>query len=300
MKTNPLLATWRSIFQNENVNFLLTNRIPRIALTRFVGRLSKIRHPWVTRPAIGLWKLFTDLNLAEAAHTDFASLHDCFTRRLKPGARVVDTRPEVLASPSDGIVGECGPIQLGQLFQAKGFGYSLTELLQSAAHAQNFEGGTYVTLRLTSAMYHRFHAPHDLRIHQVDYIGGDTWNVNPIALQRVQKLFCKNERAVLHAQLGQGGHRLALVPVAAILVASIRLHFANVLLHVKYPGPNRIDCDASALKGQELGWFEHGSTIIVLAPAGFTLCSGIRTGSPAKMGQALMKLPPPALSPLAN
>ena len=291
MKTHTLLATWRGIFQNEDVNFLLTNRIPRIALTRFVGWLSKIRHPWVSRPAIGIWKLFTDLNLAEAAHTDFASLHDCFTRRLKPGARMVDAHPEVLASPSDGIVGECGAIQQGQLFQAKGFGYSLAELLQSKAHADTFEGGVYVTLRLTSAMYHRFHAPHDLHISQVDYIGGDTWNVNPIALQRVERLFCKNERAILHAQLSASGHRLALVPVAAILVASIRLHFANVLLHVKYPGPNRIACHAKAAKGEELGWFEHGSTIIVLAPAGFTLCNGLKTGSGVKTGQALMRLP---------
>ena len=99
MKNHSLLASWRGIFQNEDVNFLLTNRIPRIALTRFVGWLSKIRSPWVSRPAIGIWKLFTDLNLSEAAHTDFASLHDCFTRRLKPGARVVDDHPEVLASP---------------------------------------------------------------------------------------------------------------------------------------------------------------------------------------------------------
>lgn len=291
MKNPSLLASWRSIFQNEDVNFLLTNRIPRIALTRFVGWLSKIRSPWVSRPAIGIWKLFTDLNLSEAAHTDFASLHDCFTRRLKPGARVVDDRPEVLASPSDGIVGECGAIQQGQLFQAKGFGYSLAELLQSKAHADTFEGGVYVTLRLTSAMYHRFHAPHDLQVSQVDYIGGDTWNVNPIALQRVERLFCKNERAVLHARLSASGHRLALVPVAAILVASIRLHFANVLLHVKYPGPNQITCHAKAAKGAELGWFEHGSTIIVLAPAGFAVSSGLATGSHVKMGQALMRLP---------
>ena len=291
MKTHPILSTWRTLFQHEDINFLLTNRIPRIALTRLVGRLSKIRNPWVSRLSIASWKLFTDLDLSDAAHSRFDSLHDCFTRQLKPGARPVDTDPTVLASPSDGIVGECGPIHQGQLLQAKGFSYSLSDLLKSDETARRFEGGVYVTLRLTSAMYHRFHAPHDMQISHVDYIGGDTWNVNPIALKRIERLFCKNERAVLHTRLTQTGHELALVPVAAVLVASIRLHFANVLLHVKYPGPNRITCNAAASKGDELGWFEHGSTIIVLAPAGFALCESTRLGSQVKTGQGLMRLP---------
>ena len=84
-------------------------------------------------------------------------------------------------------------------------------------------------------MYHRFHAPHDIAIDRVNYISGDTWNVNPIALQRIERLFCRNERAVIHARLARQGHRVALVPVAAILVASIRLHFANVLRAVLVP-----------------------------------------------------------------
>jgi phosphatidylserine decarboxylase len=81
------------------------------------------------------------------------------------------------------------------------------------------------------------------------------------------------------------------VPVAAILVASIRLHFLDVLLHLRWRGPNEMPCDAPLVKGQEMGWFEHGSTIIVFAPPGFTLCEGVATGVRLRMGQALMCLP---------
>lgn len=281
----------RQIVSNEDVNFLLTNRIPRNWLTRVMGRISRIRNPLVCRLSIGIWKLFTDLDLEEAASTRFESLHDCFTRALKPGARPVDRSPDVLTSPSDGIVGACGRVAGGQLLQAKGMAYSLAELLGSEEDARVFADGWYVTLRLTSAMYHRFHAPHDIEIERVSYMSGDTWNVNPIALARVERLFCRNERAALHARLLDGGHPIALVPVAAVLVASIRLHCADVLLHLRYKGPNHIACRSSATKGQELGWFEHGSTIIVLAPSGFAPCEGIDTGARVRMGQALLNLP---------
>jgi phosphatidylserine decarboxylase len=96
---------------------------------------------------------------------------------------------------------------------------------------------------------------------------------------------------VLRAQLRQGGHPIALVPVAAILVASIRLHALDVLLHLRWRGPHEIPCSDRHAKGDELGWFEHGSTIIVFVPAGFTLAPGIEPGARIRMGQALMCLP---------
>jgi phosphatidylserine decarboxylase len=140
-------------------------------------------------------------------------------------------------------------------------------------------------------MYHRFHAPFDARIEHVSYLSGDTWNVNPIALKRVERLFCRNERAVLRLRLPDGSP-VALVPVAAVLVASMRLHALDVLLHLRWPGPNEMPCDALVTKGQELGWFEHGSTIIVFGPPGFTLAPGITPGTRLRMGQPLMQLPP--------
>jgi phosphatidylserine decarboxylase len=281
----------RRIFENEDINFLLTNRIPRTLLTHAMGWFSRIRQPLVCRMSIAVWKLFTDLDLSDAAQPHFASLHACFTRQLKAGARPVDKDNNTITSPSDGIVGECGQVSEGRMFQAKGMAYTLAELLGSAEDAQTFNDGCYVTLRLTSAMYHRFHAPHDMWIDRVNYISGDTWNVNPIALKRIERLFCRNERAVIHARLVQSGYRVALVPVAAILVASIRLHFVDVLLHLKYRGPKHITCHANAAKGQELGWFEHGSTIIVLGPRGFSMAAGLQPGSRIRMGRPLMQLP---------
>jgi phosphatidylserine decarboxylase len=279
------------LLQQEDLNFLLTNRIPRIAATRFMGWFSQLRQPWVARLSIAAWRLFAELDLSEARQSRFASLHECFVRELKPGARPIDADPHTLCSPCDGIVGACGPVQGLQVFQAKGFPYSLPELFgpDEAAFAP-YRDGLFVTLRLTSAMYHRFHAPHDCRVHHVTHHAGDTWNVNPIALARVHKLFCRNERAVIHTRLAAGALPIALVPVAAVLVASLRLHWLSFLLGLNYRGPDELPCYAAFAKGQEMGWFEHGSTIIVFAPPGLALATGIATGAPIRMGQALMRL----------
>ena len=287
------LAQWRDrLLLQEDLNFLLTNRLPRHAVTRFMGWFSKLRHPWIVRGSMAIWRAFTDLDLSDARQSRFGSLHECFTRELKPGARPVDADPQMLVSPCDAIVGACGTVRLGSVLQAKGFPYSLRELLGRAERALPYEGGSYITLRQTSAMYHRFHAPHDARVEHVSYLSGDTWNVNPIALKRVQRLFCRNERAVIRLRLSSGDP-LTLVPVAAILVASIRLHCLDLLLHLRWPGPHELPCDARVKKGQEMGWFEHGSTIIVLAPPGFELARGLHEGQPICMGQALMRLPDP-------
>jgi phosphatidylserine decarboxylase len=281
------------VVQQEDINFLLTNRIPRRWLTQFMGWLSRIEHPWVCVTCIALWRVFSDLDLSDSRKTRFKSLHDCFTRELKDGSRPLDTDPGVLASPCDALVGACGQVQDGSVLQAKGFPYPLADLLHDDELVRHYRGGRFATLRLTSSMYHRFHAPYDCRVERVTYISGDTWNVNPIALRRVERLFCKNERAVIRCRLMPSGALLTLVPVAAILVASIRLKFLDVLLHMRYRGPNVIDCDATLRKGEEMGWFEHGSTIIVFAPPGFPLCEHLREGGRIQMGQALMRLPAP-------
>ena len=278
-------------FQQEDLNFLLTNRVPRIALTRLMGRVSRIRSRAFARLAIALWRQFTTLDLSDARRTSFDSLHECFTRELQPGARPFDPRVEVLASPCDAIVGACGTVEGARVFQAKGFPYAIDELFGPSQDSSAFRDGVYATLRLTSAMYHRFHAPHDATVEHVTYLSGDTWNVNPIALARVERLFCRNERAVLRMRLAQGAHPIALVPVAAILVASLRLHCVDVQLHLHWRGPNEMPCSAPVRKGEEMGWFEHGSTIIVFAPRGFALAEGVAPGTRLRAGQALMVLP---------
>jgi phosphatidylserine decarboxylase len=290
-----MLVTLRNLFQQlmnqERLNFLLTNRIPRRFLTIFMGWFSKIETPFVRDFSIGIWRRFADIRLDDAKKSSFSSLHDCFIRELKPGLRSIDADTKVLTSPCDGIVGACGAINGVHVFQAKGFPYKLTDLIGDADVVERFRGGSYVTIRITSSMYHRFHAPLDCRVQQVNYISGDTWNVNPITLKRVENLFCKNERAVIHARHTKSGEEVLLVAVAAVLVASIRLHFLDVLLHLRYRGPNLMRCDASFAKGEEMGWFQHGSTIIVFAPKGFAVCDTIADGTPLFMGQPLMRLP---------
>jgi phosphatidylserine decarboxylase len=278
-------AVGRLVHQPQ-LNYLLTNRIPRRRLTLFMAWFSKRQHPLVRVPSIALWKFFADVDLSDARQRRFRSLHDCFIRELKAGARPVDRRAGILVSPCDAIVGATGTVRDGTVLQAKGRPYAVAELLADPELARRYAGGRYVTLRLTAGMYHRMHAPADCNVEQVTYIGGDTWNVNPAALQRIDRLYCRNERAVVRCRLSTGA-LLTLVPVAAILVASIRLHCLQRHLHLRYKGPRVIRCTAPYLKGDELGWFEHGSTIIVFVSADFELVPGLSTGARVRMGQAL-------------
>jgi len=194
----------------------------------------------------------------------------------------------VVASPSDAIVGAHGTIRDGVLYQIKGAPYSLLDLVGDPALVEQHRNGKFVTLRLTSSMYHRFHAPHDCHIERVTLIHGDVWNVNPIALKRIERLFCKNERAVIRTRL-KNGEAFTLVPVAAILVASIRLHVLDLVLNAGTRGPADYPCEVDVQKGDELGWFEHGSTIILLAPADFEFADDVREGGRIFAGQALLR-----------
>lgn len=274
----------------EDLNFLLTNRIPRRLATQFVGWLSKVENPVIRDISIGTWRLFSDLDLREAKKTKFRSMHDCFTRELKDDARPIYRDPAVLVSPCDAIVGACGRVADGTLLQVKGLPYRLGELVADPAFEETYRNGRYVTLRLTASMYHRFHAPYDCTVEQVTAISGDTWNVNPIALKRIEKLFCRNERAVIRTRLPAGAI-VTLVPVAAILVASVRLHFLDLTLGMHYRGARTLAGNARLTKGDEMGWFEHGSTIIVFAPDGFELQTGIGEGARIRMGEPLLRLP---------
>ncbi len=275
------------ILQQENINFLLTNRIPRLWLTRFIGWFSRIERQWVCDASIAALRLFAKLDLHDAKETHFKSLHECFVRELKDGARPINRDNGTVTSPCDAIVGAIGQVANDSVLQAKGYPYQLMDLLGDRDLVRYYALGSYATLRLTAGMYHRFHAPFDCQVEQVNYVSGDTWNVNPIALKRVQSLFCKNERAIIRCRLNSTEQLITLVPVAAILVASIRLHFLDALLYQGYDGPNVIPCNAAFRKGQEMGWFEHGSTIIVFAPVGFSFCEGVRDGSLIRMGQPL-------------
>ena len=292
--TTPVQAATRlaRLFLQEDLNFLLTNRIPRRWATQFMGWFSRIESPRLTRLSLATWRLFADdLDLGEAKHSEFRSLHECFIRELRAGARPVSGDRDVIVSPCDAVIGACGRIEGTRVFQAKGFPYTLQDLLGDEKLAERHRDGIFVTLRLTSTMYHRFHAPCDCRLRRVTYISGDTWNVNPIALRRIERLFCKNERAVLDLELPDPGRALTLVPVAAILVASIRLHCLNQALDLQYRGAQQIACDAGYARGEELGYFQHGSTILVFASGPYRLCDEIVEGAVLRVGQPLLRTP---------
>jgi phosphatidylserine decarboxylase len=277
------------VFLQEDINFLVTNRIPRRYATLLMGWFSRIRSRRLTKISLAAWRLFEDdLRLEEAKTQSFVSLRDCFVRELRQGARQIDPDPCVVTSPCDAVVGAFGSVREGQAIQAKGFPYSLMDLLNDEHLVERHREGKFVTLRLRASMYHRFHAPCDGRVQGVKYISGDTWNVNPVALKRVEKLFCKNERAVLPFELSAPGLRLTLVPVAAILVASIRLHFISAILNLKYRGITEIPCDADFIKGQELGYFENGSTIVMFASGDFEFSGNVVEGSTIRVGEALL------------
>lgn len=276
--------------QQKKINFWLTNRIPRRLLTLFMGWFSRIENPLIAKASIAVWKFFVDdLHLEEAQNKSFRSLHDCFVRKLKDNARPISSNPAIMISPCDAIVGAMGAIEGTQLIQAKGFPYTLEELLGNPEQVARYHNGWYVTLRLKSSMYHRFHAPCDCQVREVNYISGDVWNVNPIALEHIERLFCKNERVVIPLDTAAFGQALTLVPVAAILVASIHLNFLDVLLNLKYRGPNYISCRAALKKGEEMGYFHHGSTIIVFSIPQLKPCAWLRPQTLVRMGQPLLE-----------
>lgn len=285
------LRPLRELNWAERLNFLLTNRLPRRYLTLLAGRFSRIENPTLARLSIAAWQLFVDdLRLHEARATRFRSLHACFTRELKAGARPLDTDPAVLISPCDGVIGAFGDIAGLQVLQAKGFPYTIDELLGGAERAQGHRDGRYLTLRLKSSMYHRFHAPCAGSVDTIEYLSGDTWNVNPVALRVVERLYCRNERVVIPLQAADRSESVTLVAIAAILVASIRLAGLPHPLDLAYSGATRLALNRCYRKGEEMGYFEHGSTIVLLTTPGYRFCDGLRGGEVVRMGQPLLRL----------
>ena len=282
-------ASVRSL--GETLNVWLTNCLPRRRLSRWMARYSRIDSPRLTRLSIMVWQYFVDdLRLDEAEQQTFRSLRDCFVRRLAPGARPIDPDQGVLVSPCDAVVGAFGSIGDGQLIQAKGQAYRIEDLLGEAELASDLAGGSFVTLRLKSSMYHRFHAPGRGRLIRARHLPGDRFNVNPPTLKRIARVFIRNERAVLSLDLDGLGPVLVLVPVAAILVGGIRLSAMDAPLGTVEVASNPIDLDQRFERGDELGWFEHGSTIIALARPPLALHPSLVAGQIIRVGQPLFSI----------
>ena len=247
MTVKSLIATFT---QQEDLNFLLTNRIPARGADPVHGRLQQDREPAGAGP---LDRLLEAVLRPRSVGGEEDPLQEP-ARLLHPGAEAgpaaVRSGPERASrarrTPSSAPTAPSATASSTRS-RARPTHCSISSTIprwsSSTATASSSR------LRLTSSMYHRFHAPHDCHIERVTLIHGDTWNVNPIALKRIERLFCKNERAVIRTRL-KSGEAFTLVPVAAILVASIRLHFLDLLLNARHAGAHRVSLRRRRAQGR--------------------------------------------------
>ena len=231
-----------------------------------------------------------DMEPVKKPVSEFENLVDFFVRAYKEDARPIDPRDHVIISPVDGTVSQCGTISSGHLFQAKGYEYSLSELLgESESQVQRYYNGTFITIYLSPRDYHRIHSPIDGKVREMTYIPGDLYPVNEWGVQSVPKLFVRNERLITFLQTEYG--QIALVKVGATNVGSIKVVYDQEIITNRkkaryihkayeeaYPMP----------KGAELGRFEFGSTVILLfEPQTIEWIQDLQPGTTLRMGQAI-------------
>ena len=269
---------------------LVSNILPGPLTAPVVAWLSRWEQPLAAALLIRVltW-VAGDLHLEEAAESQFPSMRACFIRRLRPGARPIDADPQHLVSPCDGQVMSAGPVTDGLLVQAQGLTYTLADLLTDRALAARCVDGVFVTLRLTPAMYHRFHTPDTATLLDVRHVPGAAWNVNPPTVQWLPRLYVRNTRAVLPFALHGEPSTVVLVPVGAILVSGIVLPvvpgWAERDRHAQCVVPG----STPLTRGDEVGYFEHGSTVIVIASRGVVLAEGVAAGQTVRMGEPLLR-----------
>jgi phosphatidylserine decarboxylase len=205
-----------------------------------------------------------NLEEAELSLDAYPSFGDFFARRLRSGARSIDRGRHTVISPCDGVVAAAGVAVDGALVQAKGRNYTLDELLASSALAARFSGGNYVTIYLSPRDYHRVHAPVDGRLLSYDYIPGALWPVNPRVVSRREGVFARNERVVIHLNSPELGD-VGVVMVGAAGVGNIALHHGLSSAALRSAGErHRVELDVEVARGDELGAFRLGSTVILV------------------------------------
>lgn len=253
-------------------------------LSDAVGRLAAWR---VRGAAAGYARLVgADPSEAELPLDAYESALDFFTRRLAPDARPVDPDPSALVSAVDGRVLSQGPVGDGQLIQSKDRRYPLAALLDDEAQARGFGGGAYVTVYLSPRDYHRIHAPADGELRRARVIPGALWPVNNLGTRYKPDLFVANRRVVVELDTPTFG-RVVVVMVGATNVGAIRATFDPDLTR-DFGEPRQRDYapPPPVSRGDELGVFELGSTVIVVTEAPVEL-SDRTPGDPVRMGQAL-------------
>ncbi|PLT45127.1 Phosphatidylserine decarboxylase [Paenibacillus pasadenensis] len=253
----------------------LTELGSRKWLSRTTGRLAKSR---ASRGFIPRFARTYGIRVEEAekALRDYATLNEFFTRRLKPGMRTIDPAADAVASPVDALVTGAGPIEDGTMLGIKGQDYTVEELLGGSPRLENYRDGYYIVLYLSPTDYHRIHVPVDGSIIEREHLPGRVYPVNEFGLTRMKRVLSRNERLVTY--LTHGSRELAIVKVGALNVSSIR-----------YAEPQR----PKAVKGDELAYFEFGSTVVLLfQDDSFIPREDLAVGLKVRMGERLGQLAP--------
>ena len=273
----------------------LTHVLPHRLLSSLARRLA-----YSTSPATSRWLIDTvtrkfNVDLAEAANPDprsYPSFNAFFTRALKPGARMADPDPRALLMPADGHISQCGAIEDGRIFQAKGQSFTAAELLGDAAAAEPFRNGLFATVYLSPRDYHRVHMPWTGTLRETVHVPGRLFSVGTDAVARVPRLFARNERLVCHFDTDFGP--MVSVMVGALLVSGVETVWSGEEIPAYGSAITRKDYRGKGItleRFAEMARFNYGSTVIVLLPPGVAeLAPGLKAESPVRLGQALAKL----------
>lgn len=267
--------------------------IPQHGLTRLMGKLASAQAGGLTTAVIRWFIKKYHVNMDEARHSDpthFKTFNEFFVRELKDDARPLADGADLITHPADACVSQFGPIEDGQLIQAKGHYFSAQELLGGDEQlAAEFADGEFATLYLSPRDYHRVHMPCDGVLHQMIYVPGDLFSVNPLTAENVPNLFARNERVVCIFDTEFGP--MAQVLVGATIVGSIELVWAGTVTPPRGNTVYRWDYPAQGTqsvvlkKGQEMGRFKLGSTVINLfAKDAIRFDDSIQDNAPTRMG----------------
>lgn len=276
---------------------MLQYLLPQHLLSRLTGRLARVTWPWLKNPMIKVFIRHYGVDMSEALEADpkaYECFNDFFTRALKTGVRPIDSGSDSLACPADGSVSQLGEIKEGRIFQAKGQFYTCLELLGGdQALAETFSGGRFATIYLSPRDYHRVHMPYTGRLCTSIAIPGELFSVNEVTANQVPRLFARNERLVTIFDTDHGP--MAMVLVGAMIVAGIETVWGGQALPMNRR-IQRLDyrpeaCDIRLTKGEEMGRFKLGSTVILLFPQDkVTWDPAYTAGSHTRMGEPLGKL----------
>jgi phosphatidylserine decarboxylase len=237
-------------------------------------------------PFIRIFSRLYGVELTEATQqvSEFRTFNEFFTRQLLPDSRPLDPDPDAVLSPVDGFIGEYGRINDGRLIQAKGLDYRLADLLRDSKRGCLYDSGEFITIYLAPQNYHRIHSMVDGKVHEFSYIPGDLWTVSPLGVHHVTNLFARNERLTTYIQTEKG--ECALVKVGATVVGRIRISYDNQIsnLHGALAKQVLLKKPYELRRGEEVGMFELGSTVICLFPPGQVELNEMELGQKIKMG----------------